>query len=137
LKPTIYTASKPRHAPMWRKLRMEGYNIIATWIDYADGSAIADWQKLWLDCTKEAAAANITLLYVEKDDEIRGAYVEMGIAIANHRRVMFVNPDRVHVSDAINHPLVTQYDNLYDALAVIRKLSDQAEAWRVKDKRAA
>jgi hypothetical protein len=122
LTPTIYTASKTRHAAMWRDLREQGYRIIATWIDYADGSAVTDWQRLWLSCVSEAAAANIMLVYVERDDELRGAYVEMGVAIANQRRVMLVNPHRVRVSDVVNHPLVTEFEALDKALEAIRAL---------------
>lgn len=120
--PTIYTASKTRHAPMWRQLRATGWRVIATWIDYADGDSVTDWQRLWLSCAREAAEANVTLVYVERGDELRGAYVEMGVAIANQRRVILVNPDKVRVTDAVNHPLVTEYDSLDAGLAAIRSL---------------
>jgi hypothetical protein len=128
MRPSIYTASKPKHAPRWRELRARGYNVIATWIDYADGGAVTDWQRLWLDCAREAADANITLVYIEPGDELRGAYVEMGIAIANHRRVMVVNPSNVKFTDAVNHPLVSVFDDIELALAVIDKLTKDAEA---------
>lgn len=134
---TIYTASKPRHAATWRAMRAEGFRIIATWIDYADGGAVVDWQRLWLDCVSEAAQANVTLVYIEHGDELRGAYIEMGVAIANNRRVFFVNPDNVRISDATHHPLVTTFDSLAAAKAALTNLSKVSVASSSSDKRAA
>ena len=120
---TIYTASKPTHAPKWRKLRHDGLAIIATWIDYADDGAVVDWQKLWLSCVEEPARANITLLYIEEEETLRGAYVEMGVALANNRRVFIVNPHKVRVTDASHHPLVTCFTSLEVAVEAIKLLS--------------
>ena len=114
---TIYTASKPRHSPMWRARREEGHEIIATWIDYGpEDSDIPDWEKLWLDCVDEASRADITLVYLEDGDELRGAYVEMGVALAAGKRVYMVNRDKVRVTDAIHHPMVTEFATLDEAL---------------------
>lgn len=121
MRPTVYTASKPRHAPLWRRLRDEGgLNVIATWINYAETEdAITDWVKLWVDCASEAACADVTLVYLEQGDELRGAYVEMGVALGCGKQVYFVNPDNAHVTDAIHHPLVTQFKTLEEAVAVL------------------
>ena len=135
MKPSIYAASKTSHAAKWRGLRLRGYNIISTWIDYADGTAVVDWQGLWLACARQAAAANVTLVYVEPGEELRGAYVEMGIAIASGRRIFFVNPGNVRVSDAINHPQVTEFDSLDAALKAIDHLAARAADGVIGDAR--
>ncbi len=118
---SVYTASKPRHSQMWRKIRdTGGINIIATWIDFEKDEDIDCFQRLWIQCASEAAQADVTLLYIEPGDELRGAYVEMGIALASGKRVYVVNPQNVKVTDAINHPRVTVFANLGTALDAIR-----------------
>jgi hypothetical protein len=119
MKPTVYPASKPRHAPMWRNLRDRGHlNIIGTWINYdeKDDNTIPCWTGLWLACAREAAAADVTVVYVERDDVLRGAYVEMGVALASGKLVIVVNPDDVTVTDAVHHPMVTMVKSMGAAL---------------------
>lgn len=117
---TVYTASKPHHAPMWRAIRAAGLDIVATWIDFGDKSEVTDWTKLWVDCAAESALADVTLVYIEPGDELRGAYVEMGCALAAGKRVFFVNPNDVHVTDAVHHPMVSIFGSLHEAIAMIR-----------------
>lgn len=117
---SVYTASKPRHAAMWREIRAAGINVIATWIDFENDRDIDCFQRLWIQCAHEAAQADVTLLYIEPHDELRGAYVEMGIALASGKRVYLVNPHNVKVTDAVSHPRVTVFTNLRTALDAIR-----------------
>jgi nucleoside 2-deoxyribosyltransferase len=128
MSPTVYTASKPRHARMWRAMRKAGLNVIATWINYKDDTEVSDWEKLWIDCANEAAAADITLVYVEKGDELRGAYVEMGIAMASGKTVFLANPDGVRVTDAVHHPRVTEFHSLEEALDAIEQFGQMRES---------
>jgi hypothetical protein len=128
MKISIYTASKPRHASMWRELRSQGYNIIATWIDYPSDDHVLDWEKLWVDCFNEAKAAAVTLVYIEQGDQLRGAYVEMGIAMASGAMVFIANPHKERITDAIHHPLVTEFDTLAGALDAIDKLDPMKAA---------
>jgi hypothetical protein len=122
--PSIYTASKPRHAAMWRDLRdQQGYNVIATWIDYENDEAVQDWEKLWVDCFNEARAAAVTLVYLEAGDQLRGAYVEMGVAMASGALVFIANPHKERITDAIHHPQVTEFDSLAAALDAIDRLT--------------
>ncbi len=126
--PTVYTASKTRHANIWRKLRDNGIlNIIATWINVDENDRNFDWEKLWIDCASESAAADITLVYLEDGDTLRGAYVEMGIAIASGRTVFLVNPHGENVTDARHHPLVSEFRYLTDAIAAIRRMGNRSD----------
>lgn len=121
---TIYTASKTTHAAKWRELRDQGARVIATWIDdvvdkrpHAEGGAI-DHADLWLRCVAEARAASWTLLYAEPGEVLKGALVELGAALANHRRVAYVGPP--DLLTALRHPLVTHFASLDGAIAFIR-----------------
>lgn len=95
-KPTIYTASKIWHAEKWQALRDKfGFRVIATWIDVPCGTpedptgakllSDSEKSKLWVACSHETATAEMTVVYAEEGDEMRGALVELGAALAcNH-----------------------------------------------------
>jgi hypothetical protein len=79
----LYVASKAKYAPMWRDLRASGWPIISTWIDEADEGATTDWGALWERCIAEAATADALLGYHQHRDVWKGAYVEIGAALAH------------------------------------------------------
>lgn len=83
----IYTASKTVHAPMWQKLRQLGHNIIATWIDEAGEGETADYSELAERCISEAAEADLTILYCEPNETLKGALLEVGAALAAGKQV--------------------------------------------------
>lgn len=86
-KPKIYIASKARHRPRWRDLRdNRGYDIISHWIDtpdeYSDDPTGLDYDKLWRTCIQDVKDCDTLVLYVETDEHLKGALVELGIALA-------------------------------------------------------
>jgi hypothetical protein len=94
MKPAIYSASKIWFAPNWQRMRdYHGYNINATWIDIPCGTPndptgaklLTDEEKcqLWIDCSNEASNCDLLICYAEKDNEQRGALVEIGHALGN------------------------------------------------------
>lgn len=96
--PKIYIASKSRHRPRWRGLRdTGGYNIISKWID-VDDSLIGDpdrtikfnfnYPKLWADCVTDVKNCDVLVLYAEAGEHLKGALVEVGIAIALGKEIM-------------------------------------------------
>ena len=59
----IYTASKVKHAHLWRELRGQGYPVISTWIDEAESGESSSHEELSSRCLREVAKAGAVLLY--------------------------------------------------------------------------
>lgn len=116
LGPTIYTASKTTQAWRWRELRHKGYNIIATWIDEAAEGQSADYADLAQRCIEEAAAADITILYCQPGDILKGALLEVGAALAAGKEVRCVG-DCESISRVFRkHPRWIECDSLAASL---------------------
>src|SRR5262245_58047803 len=116
--PTVYVASKAKHAFWWRALRAAGIDITSTWIDWsgnrADHEPCADeWQRHWSRCCKEARNADI-LLFVDLDDERQcGSLIEMGAALASGAQVYIVSPHWWSIS---HHPDCRVFPDLEHAV---------------------
>lgn len=113
---TLYTASKTIHAPKWREIRSLGFPIISTWIDEAGLGESKSLTDLWRRCIDEASKAEITLVYREPDEILKGAFIEVGAALSNKRNVMAIGCSEFSF---VHHPYVTQYETLGQALKVI------------------
>ena len=87
----IYIASKTKHADRWRFMRDKvGEPIISTWIDEAGEGESADLHDLWDRCITEASNCALLIVYREKDDVLKGAWVELGCALTNNVPVFAV-----------------------------------------------
>jgi hypothetical protein len=122
---TIYIASKTRHAERWRALRDGGCPIISTWIDEAGPGETDDMGDLWRRCVSEASLADVTVVYSEPDDVLKGALVEVGAALASGRKVVVVGTGP-SISSFTNHPLVECVEELDDAFAMVAPASPAA-----------
>ncbi len=113
-KPKIYLASKAKHRPRWREFRDSlGYNIISRWIDtddqYSEDPTGLDYGKLWEMCIQDAKNCDVLVLYVEPDEHLKGALVELGVALALGKEIIVTgdlgdngswhNHHKVEVSD--------------------------------------
>lgn len=99
--PIIYSASKIWQAKRWQYMRdVLGYNINATWIDIPCGTPenptgakmLTDAEKceLWVACSNQTRDCDMLICYAEKDEEQRGALVEIGGALANDNPVYLI-----------------------------------------------
>ena len=117
---SFYVASKVYHYPMWQKLREEGAPISASWIDLVEGErerSDEEWGDISQMCLREAAAADVLLLYAEMGDVLRGAYMEMGAALAAGNMVGVVVPSEFEVTEILlPHPSVSRFKCLKDAV---------------------
>lgn len=111
----IYTASKTRHASLWRALRDQGYPIISTWIDEAGEGESRSLSDLWVRCIRESSRCAVLLLYVEPGDVLKGAHAEAGVALSHGIPVHYVGPPDLF--SMLNHPGVRQFDTTAAALA--------------------
>ena len=111
----LYTASKTKHAYIWKAWRAGGVPVVSTWIDEAGVGKTASFSDLWARCISEAANASDLLLYAEPGEVLKGALVELGAALANRVPVVIVG-----CQDSWsfrNHPLVTCLGSLVEARA--------------------
>lgn len=90
----VYIASRTYHASRWRRLREDtGIKITSTWIDEAGPGQTADIGQLWTRIAAEVASSERLVFYVEPGDfPLKGALVEVGMAIANLIPIWVVAP---------------------------------------------
>jgi hypothetical protein len=110
----IYIASKTRHAEQWRTLRAEGWPIISTWIDEAGPGETADFADLWRRCIHEATHAERLILVATYGEVLKGAFIEVGAALAAGVPVYYVGESLLSNS-FLHHPLVTTCATLDEA----------------------
>lgn len=119
--PTIYTASRVRHAQKWLDARANGFNVISTWIDEAGEGQTSSMAGLWLRCVYEAKTADALILYREGDDPLKGALIETGAALSAGVRVFavgFNDGEDLKTFSFLHHPLVTLCETLETAFVM-------------------
>lgn len=93
---TVYVASRasvPDRPLMWRTWREKGLPIISSWIDEAGEGQTADNMDLWMRIHGEVAQASGLVLFVTQDDfPLKGALIEVGMALALNKPVALVAP---------------------------------------------
>lgn len=92
----IYVASRaslPARPAMWRGYRDRGFPIISSWIDEAGEGETASLGDLWRRIDREIDAASVLVLYAEREDfPLKGAYIEVGMALARDIPVLCAFP---------------------------------------------
>ena len=114
----IYTASKTTHAARWRRCRENGAPIISTWIDEAEVGQTSDFSALWTRCITEASNCYGLIAYRELGEILKGAFIEIGAALANNRRVVLVG-DFEGMSFK-NHPLIETANSIEEAILSLK-----------------
>lgn len=95
----IYMASKIAHATRWRLLRDKvGYPVISTWIDEAGEGESQDLSDLWRRCISEASTADVLVLVRENDEVLKGAWIELGAALASGVPVIAIGIEQFTVA---------------------------------------
>lgn len=111
----IYVASRasvPARPTMWKEYRARGANIISTWIDEAGAEETEDFSELWFRITCEIRSAARLVLYAEPQDfPLKGALVEVGIAIGMSKPVWVIGKGmermaKIPFGSWVRHPLV-------------------------------
>lgn len=110
----IYIASKTIHAEKWKRLRAQGLPINSTWIDEAGPGESKSLTDLWVRCIREASEAKVLIVYSRHNEVLKGAFVEIGAALASKVPVLAVGlPPGLSV---LNHPLVEVHKDLSHAI---------------------
>jgi hypothetical protein len=120
-------ASKPQRPAMWQSYRDAGHPIISTWIDEAGEGQTADNGELWQRILREITEAVGLVLYVEAEDfPLKGAFIEVGMALALGKPVHVVAPDvqlEAHTLRPLgswaSHPNVSFFETVSAALSAL------------------
>lgn len=115
----IYVASKVRHAPTWKTIRASGLPIISTWIDEAGQGESGDLTDLWRRCIMEASTAEVLIVYRLPDEALKGAWAEVGAALACGVPVYAVGISEFTIANAKG---ITHFPNLDAAIDAARNL---------------
>lgn len=82
----IYAASRASivaRGKMWRDYRDKGSLIVSSWIDAKEELTTEFLTSLWSKIEQEIKLCDILVLYVSKEDfPLKGAFIEVGMAIA-------------------------------------------------------
>lgn len=103
VKPLVYIASKAKYGNEWVTKRDAGYPVISSWIDQCGVGETSDWPSLWEACISEASSACALVLICRNDDTLKGAWAEMGAALAVGSPVFAVGIDAFSIR---HHPNV-------------------------------
>lgn len=118
----IYMASKAvAHGPRWQALRDKGWPIISTWIDESQAGATLDWPDLWDRCLSEVVSAEVCIVYMEPGEILKGAWVEVGAALAAGVHVIGVGIDDFSISKSGK---IISAASLDEALELARGIMD-------------
>lgn len=128
---SFYVASRatiPARGRMWRALRDSGVQINSSWIDEDGEGQTENFSDLWLRIEGEVKRSAALILYAESGDfPLKGAYIEVGIALAWGIPVRLVLPgvtleDRSArpIGSWIGHPLVSRYHSVREAIDAAR-----------------
>lgn len=127
MRPAVYVASRasiPERAGMWRLLRSEGARIISSWIDEDGEGETASFAELWVRIEAEVKSCDKLVLFVEPEDfPLKGALVEVGMALALGKPVVVVAPNvpldarsRRPLGSWSSHPLVSFSTDIFEAV---------------------
>jgi hypothetical protein len=102
-------------------LRAAGVPITASWIDWPfnhDGTEPTqdEWVGHWDRCCREAAEADIVLIFACAEERQNGALLEAGSALGAGKQVYVVSP---HAWSWKQHPRVRVFDSLEAAVVAI------------------
>jgi hypothetical protein len=117
-------ASIPERSAAWRKLRDDGWHIVSSWIDEAGKGQTEDMADLWSRIEREVCGAERLILYVKPGDfPLKGALIEVGMALASNICIFVVAPEVElepwscrPIGSWMHHPLVTRAHSMEEAL---------------------
>lgn len=122
----IYVASRasvPKYPAEWRRLRSIGWPISSSWIDEAGPGETTSMTELWMRIESEVRAARGLVLWAEEEDfPLKGAFIEVGMAlgmgkpVAVYTRCAFDNSNYRPFGSWMNHPLVQRCFSLASAM---------------------
>ena len=118
-----YVASKTKHAAKWIALRTAGINIISTWIDEAGVGESKDMPDLCRRCILESLECDVMIVYAEEGDYLKGAFIEMGIALSLPNKLIYLVGPVLPPGSAFTHdPRVLIASSVIEAIERSKQL---------------
>lgn len=127
----VYTASKLSKGPMWMNLKWPEIEIVARWpFGHSDERGNAAWPEdcpahgvvFWTHDYDDVLRADVVLIYADKEDVLRGALVEAGMALALNKYVVVVG-DCPSYGTWKYHPHVLRVKTMQDARSVLKLIA--------------
>lgn len=125
----VYLASKLEHEPLLHDFRVSlraDVIVVSRWLDmtsFEKKGTPADFVWCWLVDENDVRKCDILVVFGKTEDQLRGALVEVGMAIALGKLVIAVGDCKSYGSWQY-HPQVIRVDNFSQARQII-------EEWRV------
>lgn len=125
----VYIASKLKYAKLFRNYRIQWkadkIDLHARWFDQAhieqnSHASPEDFHIFWLVDEEDVKTSQALIIYGEKDDKLRGALVEAGIAIASGLLVIVIG-DCPDFGTWQYHPLVIRAGSFEHAKTMIQR----------------
>lgn len=116
----IYVASKVKWRYLWHSWRRNipsNVQINARWLDVYDVTGDAGCAELWQTIVEDVRDCDaLIVLRADGDEQLKGAYIEIGIALALGKPILAVGLDDHTFS---KHPLVTCVGSVPDAFDIV------------------
>lgn len=117
----VYPASKVKHAQKWLDLHANDPDFFfhARWLKASKTESNFNdiaFERLWGMCQEDVENADVILAYAEKGDVLKGAFVEVGMALAYGVKVVEIGCE----GSWVNHEGVTRFETLEEALDSLR-----------------
>lgn len=118
---SVSSRAIPERIKMWRHFKTLGVTITSRWVELDEQNYQAVcWDSIWCHVVREIAESDMLVFYAKKEDfPLRGAFVEVGIALAFNKPVTVCIPgvDLQSYSARplgrwVYHPLVSRNDNI-------------------------
>lgn len=122
--PKVYIASKIRYAPVWRELYSHSdIHIVSRWpfLETQVDDRPTNCRKFWQDDFTDVSSADILILFAEEGENLRGALVEVGIALGLGKHIIVIGDHKDH-GTWWHHPQVKKVINLEQAIKLARRL---------------
>lgn len=113
----IYIASKTKHAERWRQIASV-HPVSSTWIYEAGQGETNDFDDLWWRCLREASTSKALVVYREPGEVLKGAWVEVGAALAHGVPVHAVGLDEFTIA---KYRGITHHATMKDAMRAALK----------------
>lgn len=122
--PKVYIASKMHHAPKWREAySREDIHVVSRWpfLETQVDDRPSNCRKFWQDDFTDVQSCAVLILFAEEGENLRGALVEVGIALALGKFVIVIGEHHDH-GTWWHHPLVRRVDDFEKAVGLAGRL---------------